>query len=545
MKNFQKVSVYFLCMVLMMHLLTHCGGSTASSTGDTDDSGTEDAEGSNEETSGGSGGTVTLSGILQYTSGDGNIAANKSLYTKATAASSYKAFIVNTSTGAQAMNTVGSDGSFSFTVGTDASYIVSFIDNNYNYVGTLVTDSVGEDASVPIALTTCSVDGSITNVGVVTANTTTGQVISDQTLVPDTNHMAATSGGIITGGTSGEGSTNYETSQVTDSVADASDPDDDNDGVPDLFDTDNNNNGYADEIDGVTDYCAGGEVSLYINNYPGSLAASAEQQQFPRPSEINANLGTGTQYVIYLEVSPLSGSAISDISSISVASPSYIDTYGTIYHLTNGEACFNELWANCSTHPKKMFLSGDGTKFIIGLARNTSTYVNTDPILENMFPGDTFVLNFTMADGTTHVCTKKINIIPKYFAYNLKKGGILVDTSVSYQSSWSGSVELSWAIPSVAQGGENAVGPAGMTYKLGFVPYDENCNPDAENEGFIVAGQDATSKTISIPADVDAVANSPINYWGLKIYSMDDIGDSSYTGSVQFTDTATRAAVCD
>lgn len=494
------------------------------------------------ETEGG-GGTVTITGTLQYTAGEADI--SKSVRTKATAAESYRTFIVNASTGAQAVDTVDADGAFDFTLSAESSYMISFVDDDLNYVGTLAVGSVGEDNTVPVALMT-GIDGETEDLGTITANTSTGQVTSDATLTADDTHLAATSGGIIAGGKSGEGSTNYDSTTVTDDIADSSDPDDDNDGVPDIFDSDNDNDGYADEIDGTQDYCAGGQISLYISNYPGSLAANAQQEQFPKPSEIDASLGTGTMYVIHLEVEPLEGESIDDISSVTVTPPDYINTYGTIYEILElGDTCFNELWSECSTHPNKLFLSEDGTKYEIGLARNTSIYINEAPILEHMFPGDTYILNIAMAGGTSHICTKKINIIPKYFAYNFKKDGALVDPSeVVRFTGWSGSVTFSWSIPSVADGDENAVGPAGMTYKLGFVPYDASCSPDAENEGFITAGQDVTSKTVTIPDDVDAVADSPINVWSLKIYSVDDIGDSSYTGGIQFTSEAESPAPC-
>ena len=488
-----------------------CGDSSNTTTTTTTDN--EEIEGE-----GGITGDVTLSGTLALTSPDGS---------RPTSSRGCKAVILDTATGAQKIVTVNANGAFSAMVRARSSYMINFMTDEYNYIGTMVTGSVKDDDTVPVALTTSTAE--ITHdLGTVTADTTTGQVTSDRTLEADETHMAYTSGGVVAGGKTGEGSEDYESTQeaVTDTIADADDPDDDNDGVPDIFDTDNNNNGYADEVDGHIDKCVPGRVALYIENY--TTAADAAQPGFPTPSEVDADLGGMTMYQVHLEFTPAKGITVDDISGIAVTAPSYIDSYGYIYHVTNSHECFQTLWTDCNG--KKLMLSEDSTKFEVAVADSDPDMLQSARLLENMLPGDTFVLNITMADGTTHTCTRKINIIPKYFPYAFKKDGVDLDANITVYTDWDGDINLSWSIPEQL--------PAGLNYEVRVFPYDTCTSWDPENWTTLFTGQDATSVTIQ-QTDLP-ISNVNGGWWSMNLWFTDSAGDQSYTGMINFTNASTN-----
>lgn len=488
-----------------------CGDSSNTMTATTTDN--EKIEGE-----GGITGDVTLSGTLTLTS------PNTS---RPIGSRGYKALILDTATGAQKIVTVDANEAFSAMVAARSSYMINFMTDEYNYIGTMVTDSVKDDNSVPIALSTGPAE-TMHDLGVVTANTTTGRVTPDRTLEADETHMAYTSGGVVAGGRTGEGNENYESTQeaVTDTIADADDPDDDNDGVPDIFDTDNNNNGYADEVDGHTDKCVPGTVALYIENY--TTAADAAQPGFPTPFEIDADLGGMTMYQVHLEFTPAKGVTVDDISEIVVTAPSYIESYGYVYHVKDTHECFQTLWTDCNG--KKLMLTEEATKFEVAVADSDPGMLQSARLLENMLPGDTFVFNITMADGTTHTCTRKINIIPKYFPYAFKKDGADLDANVTVYTGWDGDIHLSWSIPEQL--------PAGLNYEVRLFPYDTCMSWDPENPITMFAGQDATAITIQ-QADLPT---SGVNggWWSMSLWFTDSAGDQSHTGMINFTNASTN-----
>jgi len=464
------------------------------------------------------GGTSTISGTLALSS---SASVSRGVEKQSTSAENYKALIVNMDTGEQVKTDVAADDTFSLTAIGNSDYAVNFLDSNYKYVGTLATNSVS-DSTLSVALTTGE-DQSTTNLGTVAANSTTGQITSSETLNAATDHLAyADANGVIAGGTSGEGTTDY-TSTVGATACtqgEATCPDFDHDGVPDIFDTDNNNDGYSDEVDGQEDFCVPATVALTVSNYPAGLAAEAAQTGWPTPDEVDANTA-GTKYQINLTATPREGYSISDISQISVSTPDYITLYGYVANVTSAHECFNTLWNTCNG--QKLMLSSDGSKYEIGISREGSE-TGASPILDNMFPGDTFILNFTMADETEHVCSRKINIIPKYYPYAVTKAGTAVNTSLTAQLDWSLPFTLGWSIPSR--------GPLGMTYNVYVYAY-ANCGQTVGQltPTIIDAGQDATSQVLNS----SNMPTSAVNYFSFNIYATTLNGDEAYATSVNFS----------
>lgn len=461
------------------------------------------------------GGTVTLRGTLSAASA--NIAASKGLLKAASDVTGYSVLILNNGTGEQGIATVAADGTFSTTAVGGSSYTVNVMDSGNKYIGTLETGVVASDR-VSVGVVTGG-DGTTTDFGTIAANTTTGEITSDQTLTTDSNQLAYAANGVIAGGNSGEGSSNYsETLGLTCTLKEADCADYDHDGVPDIFDTDNDNNTYADEIDDQIDLCVPGDVKLYVVNYPTCTFASCPTQfNFPTPEEVSANIARNTQYQLRFEYTPGTGYTIGDISEISVTTPSYIDTYGYVYaNYTHAAGCFNRLWTTCNS--KKLILSDDGTKYEVAIAdKNVGTSAG---ILESMFSGDTFTFNIALTNGTTHTCTKKINIIPEYYAYNLKYNGTLVDTNTT--PTWATPIPLTWSIPSLS--------PSGMTYAVYMAPYSTCSAFDANGYTLISSGQDATSATIT----VESLPTSAVYKWSMQVWATDDIGDQSWAGPANF-----------
>lgn len=526
----KKLLIIFT-LLSFVFLFVFCGDDDDDAGSDSDTEATSDipeaAEGA-PATTATTGGTVTLTGNLYAISAAiPAYAKNIHKHSSATIAANYFAHVLDTSNGDQAMANVGSDGSFSFTLSAGTDYIINFLDDAYNYIGTLATGAASE-SKIPVALTTGS-DGSTTDLGTITASTTTGQVISDQTLESSTSHMAsATSDNIIAGAeTEGEGTTNYDATTITDEIADATDPDDDNDGVPDVFDTDNDNNGYSDEIDGHVDKCIPGDIALYIENYVAGHV-SGDQIGFPTDDEVDADLASNTNYVTRLEFTPGNGNTMDDISEVAISGPAYLDDYAYVYSVPDTHACFTEtLWEDCNG--KKLLVSTDGTKFEMGLSDGASSAA----LLENTFPGDTFVYYITMTDETIYTCTKKINIIPKYFAYHAKyadgasavtSGADLIDTDATVQTDWTAPFTLSWSISDRA--------PTGQTYEVRIIGYSACDTWDPEIYNTVSAGQDGTSVTVTA---ADLPASTP-QYWSFGLYNLDSAGDLSYTTPVNFTD---------
>ncbi len=517
---FRLILVVFFSMMFAVS----CRNSSSSGSGGSGGvSGEGDDEGLNPS------GTVTISGTLSGEST--NVSANSPF--KARAVENYVAQLLNSRTGEQKTTTVGADGSFSFSATGSDRYMVNFFNSQYRFVGTLATDEVGDNGTVSVGLITGD-NASTTDLGTVTAAVDengdfTGRVTSDATINTDSNQLAYTSGGTIAGGNTGDGSTNYadQVGLSCDTAGAADCADYDFDGVPDITDTDNNNDGYSDEVSGVSDYCTAGTLLLYIENYPTS--GSVAQTGFPTPDEVAADIGGTTMYQIHLELTPASGTDLSDISSVSVTTPSYIDSHGYVYHVASGHECFNTLWTECSvdgvSYAKKLMPSDDGTKFEMALADINLARAG---ILENMFPGDTFIFNVAMEDGTEHVCTRKINIIPKYYPYAFKYNGTMVDTDEIRQTWDATSFTLSWSKPVPP-------GPPGMTYQARFIPFQRttgnNCTWSATTYTTVSAGQGGTEVAVTV-SDLPA---SDVNYWSVALYAIDDIGDISHTTAVRLT----------
>jgi hypothetical protein len=474
-------------------------------------------------------GTVTLNGTLLVGVATSSIedAGRRSASTE-----NYTAQVLDTVTGEQRTAAVSSDGSFELTARTSSKYIINFLDDNTNYLGTMATGDVSDDDTVPVSLVTGS-DGSTANLGTVTANSTTGQITSSETLETDAGQLAHAVDGVIAGGNTGEGTVDYaEDVGLTCSDKESPDcPDDDFDGVPDIMDTDNDNDGYADEISAACDYCTGGTVKLYIENYSAS-ATAAEQEGFPTPTEVDTNAGA-SHYNIILEVLPPEGGTVDDIQSVSATTPDYIDDYGYVYGVENEHECFNTLWTEC------IGPGGSGKELLKGTDRFemkiSDIELDRAGIINNMAVGDTFIFHITMTDGTTHICTRKIGVIPKYYAYAFKKGDELVDTSACAQT-WGESFNLSWTIPGPPH-------PAGQTYKARFVPYSACDTWDPETYWEKSAGQDGTSVSIT-KAELDAEIPSDINFWSVTIYNIDEAGDESFVGPVNFTTEGANPCPC-
>lgn len=519
-----------VCLVILLSgylaILPSCGSSSSGAAAD-DDDGTDDEEVLTPA------GTVTVSGTFASASPSVNLKPGAA---KAVAVEGYVAQLLNARTGEQDTTAVAADGSFSFSATGSDRYVVNFYNDSNQYIGTLMTSAADSDGLASIGLIT-GADATTTDLGTITAavdesENFTGQITSDATISSDSDQLAYTSDSIIAGGNTGDGSTNYATtvglSCATAGAASCADYD--FDGVPDIVDMDNNNNGYADEVDGDTDYCAAGTLALYVENYPTSGAA---MMNFPTPTEVAANLGGTTMYQIHLELTPAEGSTIADISEVAVTTPSYIDTYGYVYGVTNTHDCFNTLWTDCVvdgvSYAKKLLPSDDGTKFEMALA---DIELIRAGVLENMFPGDTFLFTITMADSTVHECTRKINIIPKYYPYDLKRNGTAVNTNLgaTEQISWGSSFTLSWTEPVPP-------GPPGMTYTLYFYPAQRtsgtDCAYSASTYGTIEAGQGVTSIDLT-EAQIDAAAPSNVNHWGFELHMVDTAGDNSKVGPLTF-----------
>lgn len=467
------------------------------------------------------GGSVTLRGTLSAVSADIS-SVPKSLSKAAVDVSSYQAIILNNSTGEQKTTTVAADGAFSTTVVGGSSYTVNFLDSDNKYVGTLETGTVTSE-KVSVGLVTGG-DGTTSNLGILTADTSTGEITSDQDLSEDASQLAVASGGVIAGGKTGEGSSNYaSTVGLSCTLKEANCSDYDYDGVPDIFDTDNDNNTYADEIDNQIDLCIPGDAKLYIENYPTCTPSTCAQMNFPTQNEVDADIAGNTMYQLHVEFTPGAGYSISDISEISVTAPSYIDSYGYVYSpYDNAPTCFNVLWNTCNG--KKLILSNDGTKYEVALA---DTDLDRAGILANMLPGDSFVFSIVLTNSTTHTCTKKVGIIPKYYAYDFKYNGAIVDTNIT--PTWATPISISWTIPSRQ--------PTGMTYAVYVAPYTTCDNFNAGAYELVTSGQDATTATIS----VESLPTSAVNKWSLQLYSTDEIGDQSYSGPAKFK---TSASAC-
>lgn len=464
------------------------------------------------------GGTVTLRGTLASVTA--SISA-KGL-AKATDVTDYKVLILNTGTGEQKTATVAADGTFSTTAVGGSGYIINFLNSENKYIGTLETGTIASN-EVAVGVVT-DADGTTTNFGTITANTSTGKISSDQTLATDSNQIAYASGGVIAGGTTGEGSENYAvTVGLSCTLKEAGCADYDYDGVPDIFDTDNDNNTYADEIDDQIDLCVPGDVKLHIENYPTCTPGTCAQMNFPTQNEVDADIGGNTMYQLHVEFTPGTGYSISDVSEISVTTPSYIDSYGYVYSpYNNAPTCFNVLWNTCNG--KKLILSNDGTKYEVALA---DTDLDRAGILANMFPGDSFVFSIALTNGTTYTCTKKIGIIPKYYGYDFKYNGATVDTNTT--PTWATPISISWTIPSRA--------PSGMNYAVYLAPYTTCSNFSAASYTSVFSAKDATSATIN----VESLPASAVNKWSLQLYATDEIGDQSYSGPANFK---TAASAC-
>ena len=216
-----------------------------------------------------------------------------------------------------------------------------------------------------------------------------------------------------------------------------------------------------------------------------------------------------------------------------MATPDYVDDYGYVYGVTNEHECFNKLWTEC------VGPGGSGKELLKGTDRFEMKISDIDlhraGIVGNMAVGDTFIFNITMTNGTTHVCTRKIGIIPKYYGYAFKKDGVLVDTSECAQA-WGESFTLSWTIP-------RAPHPAGQTYKARFVPYSDCDTWDPDTYWEKSAGQDGTSVE-STKAELDAGAPSDVNFWSVKLYNIDATGDDSFVGPINFTTAGTNPCPC-
>ncbi|MFH1652910.1 MAG: hypothetical protein ABIE74_02540 [Pseudomonadota bacterium] len=476
------------------------------------------------------GGTVTISGTLTTTSASSSLSSVKDTM-KAATTENYRALILNMTTGEQKVAAVDSNGEFSTTVTGGSDYSVNFLDSDFSFVGTLATNTPS-DNKISVALTT-GTDGSTTNLGIVTANTSTGQVTSDQVINVSTGNLAyADDTGLIAGGKTGDGTTDYTTSvgatACTASSADCQDFD--HDGVPDILDSDNNNDSYSDEVDGVLDYCVPGDVKLYVDNYPASIAAvpGLTQPGFPTQDEVDQYLGNGTKYQINIEYTPGNGYTIDNISEISVSTPGYITQYGYVANVTSGHSCFNTLWTECNS--QKLLLSNDGTKYDIGITRSGAE-TGEAPILENMFPGDTFILNFTMTDGTTHTCTRKVNIIPKYYAYALQQNSQTISTGDTIQLNLTFPVTFSWTVPSR--------NPTGMTYQMIVSAYPASgcAVSDDMSSATFSAGMGGSTVTVNSQSEFPT---SPINAWGIQFYAITDNGDQSFTTMIQYTTQGTN-----
>ncbi|MFH1727614.1 MAG: hypothetical protein ABIA04_04265 [Pseudomonadota bacterium] len=475
---------------------------------------------SGTETSGSSDGEVILFGLLQVL--DSNDSSVLKTNSKHAIASSYYAHVINTETQGQAVSQLEENGSFSFTLSSETSYIVNFLDSSMNYIGTLMTSAIDDlDYSVSIALTT-SEDGEIDNIGTVTAYTDTGNITTNVDVAEDELMLAYTIDEVLAGGLTGDGTENYESAKIEDEVSAASDPDDDNDGTPDVFDSDNDNSGYVDEIDGQTDYCLVGDVSLYVENSPSGTGAV--QEGFPTPAEIAEDLEAFTDYKLNMSFAPSEDSdyTMADFAKVSISGPSYLEAYS--YVLDSADECYGELWDTCAS----MELTQGEDSFSISVSDT-----ETAGILENMYSGDTFVFTITMADddSTEYTCIKKINIIPKYYGYAFTKNGTAVDTSTN-QVNWLPGFTLGWTVP-------NDVGPKGLTYEARFVPYTDNgdgtCTADTSAYGSISAGQDVASLTIQTVNEILEAAYSNAFHWALSICGLSANGDAACSGSVQFT----------
>lgn len=476
------------------------------------------------------GGTVTLTGTLS--------AASASISSKGTPSkgalevTSYKVLILNDGTSEQTTATVSADGSFSLTAIGGTSYMINFLNNNNDYVGTLETGTVSGN-KVSVGLVTGG-NGTTTNIGTISANVSTGKIISSVTLASDSNQLAYASNGVIAGGTTGEGSEDYTTTVGANACTSGAIncPDLDHDGVPDILDTDNNNNTYADQIDGLIDKCIPGTTKLYVENYPTCTGATCAQMNFPTPTEVDANIGQLSMYTINLEFTPGEGSSIGDYSYIQVTTPAYIGQYGYVYSDTSGEPCFNNvLWEACNGQKLKNYAS-DPTKFKIKLAEPPA--IGKGAILENIKVGDTFVFNIVKTDGTTHTCTRKIGIIQKYYPYAVTYGGTAVPTS-STVTSWPATTSLNWSLAAASDGSR----PKGMTYQVKVYPYSSssgNCIWDPNAAVVYASGQDATSANIA----VSTLPSSSINMWGLELWATDEIGDVTKVGPFSFTTAVAR-----
>jgi hypothetical protein len=463
-------------------------------------------------------GTSTISGTLSLTSSNLSTPPKGVSVAKATDPTSYQILALNAATGEQKIATVGADGSFSITAVGNSKYLLSVLDSNHKYVATLETGTI--DANTLSTAFKTGLDGSTTSLGAVTADSTTGQAVSDQTLSKSTDHVAYASGGTIAGGTTGAGSTNYATTVGKScTLKDIACPDYDYDGVPDIFDTDNDNNTYADEIDNQIDLCVPGNLKLYVENYPTCTNTTCAQMNYPTQDEVDAHLAEDTMYVIHLEFTPGTGYSMSDIEEISVGAPSYIDSFGYVYDVTNTDACFNMLWKDCNSKKLRVYTS-DTTKYQIALADSDPQNLKQGRILSAMYPGDTFIATIKMTSGTTHICTKKINIIPKYYPYALKYAGGAVNPDAT--PTWATPASVSWTIPSR--------GPTGMTYAVYLAPYTDCNTVNASALTGVYSGKDASSASIA----VESLPTSAVNKWGIQLWATDDIGDQSKTGWAKF-----------
>lgn len=325
------------------------------------------------------------------------------------------------------------------------------------------------------------------------------------------------------GGASGEGADSYSSAVgKTCTAGEADCPDFDYDGVPDIFDTDNNNNSRVDEVDGVGDYCVPGTLALRVTNYPTTAGIYS-------PAQIDADLLNATNYQVTLELVPHGDFTLDSISEVSVSGPSYSDNaYETTpqSEIVSGTFCNNGAWKACNE--KKLHKKSD--RFAAMLAEKTHG-VN-DPqagnILNNMFPGDVFMFNVKMADGAEYLCTKKVNMIFKYYPYAVTIDGTAATDSTSTYT-FTGDVDVTWSLPT-------NVMPAGLTYWViargcqdNSCVYDE-AHPDYDFE----AGVDATSLSLST-SQLTANAPSANGKWAIYVKATDANGDSSFAGGFKIT----------
>ncbi|MFH1263170.1 MAG: hypothetical protein V1495_06990 [Pseudomonadota bacterium] len=437
-------------------------------------------------------------------------------YRAATEAANYEVQILNTKTGDQKITETAADGTFSMEADSESSYIVNFLDGDFRYIGTLVTGNVSE-GQVSTAFQTESA-GNTTTLGTITADTQTGKIVSDQTLNADSDQVASVVNEVLAGGTTGDGTTDYSSVVGKTCTAGGADcPDYDHDGVPDIFDTDNNNNSLIDEVDGAGDYCIPGTLGLRVTNYPTTTGIYS-------PDQIDADLANTTNYQVTLELVPREGFSLSDISEVSVTGPSYLDeVYETTpqHEIVSGTFCNNGSWQTCNG--KKLHQKSDRFGAMLSEKVGGVGDPKAGVILNNMHSGDTLFFAVKMANGTEYQCTKKVNMVFKYYPYGVEvDGASATDSSATYD--FTDLADLSWTVPT-------SVMPAGLTYWVSVrgcqdsgCVYDE-AHPDYDFE----AGVDASSLSLSV-AQLTDKAPSVTEKWAIYVKATDVTGDSCFAG---------------